>query len=350
MTTKLYPTIIGNVIELSNKAEDGSTIFRKQILPVGKFNYRGSTLDLSVPHLKEMERAFKEKAYDQVPFQLANGRNEHTETKDPRYTEGELLNTHVDERYGLVGEFKLSEEGAALVRKNPKLGVSAKINVGRENAKGERWPLAIEHVLGTVNPHLTGMSPWEEVTLSAGNVESDSNEDTEDISGVYYESPDTLEPVTDEEDEDNAMGDTQTTDESVEGQDEELGQLLDKVADEPDGEDDKDVRLSNTEQQVYELTSQLNQERWGREADAFVAAGVPPHMVELARPVMTAVGQTSIELSGGDKVEPAEVIRSILKEAQGTVELSTEIGHQVGGSESAEDAEFLKMALDEQGD
>lgn len=171
----LSPTVVGDVELSDQKTSDGRTLFRKQVLPIGEFNYHGHKLDLSKDRLSAMKQAWDDKAYDQIPFQLADEGNRHTHTKDPRYTEGEVDSVEVDDQDGLVMNLALSEEGAEVVRKNPKLGVSAKINFDYTRDFDKAYfPAAIEHVLGTINPHIKGMSPWQEVTLSESE-DSDGN-------------------------------------------------------------------------------------------------------------------------------------------------------------------------------
>lgn len=389
----LSPTVIGDVelSDSSNSSGKGKKLFRKQILPVGEFNYRGKKLDLSRERLAAMRQAWKDKAYDQIPFQLADDGNAHTHTKDPRYTEGELVDVEVDDREGLVGTLALSEEGAKIVEKNPKLGVSAKINFNYVRDSDQAYfPAAIEHVLGTINPHLKGMSPWQEVvTLSSSN--GDESEYV-DYSDAHYRTPVQL---TEYNDKGADMGETRTgegevntdqnaknataegtgtgaegtpqtkqtggTDDGTEADDdEELRALLEDLnreADEDGGESKGGQAVSNENyeamalsvqeqgKQVAELTAQLNEEKWRREAEAYVHAGVPPAIVELAAPVMKANETTTVELSDGNKSDAASVVRSILEEAKGTVDLSEEQGHQDSRVNGDEDEAFYKAAL-----
>lgn len=383
MDFMLSPTVIGNA-ELSEKPPTGSgkKLFRKQILPIGEFNYRGQKLDLSKERLEDMRQAWHEQAYDQIPFQLADEGNSHTHTKDPRYTEGEMVDVEVDDQDGLVGTLALSDEGAKIVEKNPKLGVSAKINFNHVRDSDQAYfPAAIEHVLGTINPHLKGMSPWKQVvTLS----ENGDGSDYADYSDAYYRTPVTL---TEYDDKGADMGDTRTqqTDThdqnpdqnsapdqnqnsapSAEGvqnesdDEEEFHALMQELVGEGSttsggenggqsvaDEDYQKMALSVQEQgkQVAELTAKLNEERWRREAQSYVQAGVPPSMVELAAPIMTAPESTTVELSDGKKSDPASVIRQILHEAQGTVDLSEESGHQDSGAPTDEDEAFHKAAM-----
>jgi hypothetical protein len=150
-------------IDLSTARRVGKTRFRKQILPLTTINYKGRRITFDKPYLMNLARSFKQRAYDQVPFVLANERNEHH--MDPRLFEGEVKDL-IFTGDGLDMVVDLTREGAALVGKNPRLGVSARIVQGLAKADGRKFTGAIQHVLATMDPRITGLRPWQAVDLS----------------------------------------------------------------------------------------------------------------------------------------------------------------------------------------
>ncbi len=163
-------------VELSS---DGKRkLFRKQILPKSTISYKGRTVNFDEQYLADLKAAFEARAFDQVPFQLADERNTHT--NDPERFRGELVGVELTAD-GLDGIFDLTPEGAAVVERNPNLGVSARIIENLERADGKVFPRATQHVLGTLDPRVTGMKPWQTVELSAEAVT-----ETIDLSATDY--------------------------------------------------------------------------------------------------------------------------------------------------------------------
>ena len=138
----------------------GARMFKKQVLKIGQIDYQGRTLDFTRGYLEELARNFTSKAYDQVPFVLADGENRHT--MDPERFRGEVKGVEVTDD-GLHALIELTDDGARVVEQNPRLAVSARIV--EDHPKGR----ALQHVLGTLDPRATGMKPWEAVELSFGS-------------------------------------------------------------------------------------------------------------------------------------------------------------------------------------
>lgn len=138
----------------------GARLFKKQVLKIGQIDYQGRTLDFTRDYLEELARNFTGKAYDQVPFVLADGENRHT--MDPERFRGEVKGVEVTDD-GLHALIELTDEGARVVEQNPRLAVSARIV--EDHPKGR----ALQHVLGTLDPRATGMKPWEAIELSSGS-------------------------------------------------------------------------------------------------------------------------------------------------------------------------------------
>lgn len=151
----LTPFTDAEAVELGNR------LWRRQILPVGDINYKGRVLKFTKDYLGKLVRSFKDGAYPQVPFQLADAQNTHT--NDPERFRGEITDMEVRDD-GLWVTAELSERGDALLRENPKLGVSARIVEAYDRADGKFFPAAVQHVLGTLDPRVSWMGgQWEAI-------------------------------------------------------------------------------------------------------------------------------------------------------------------------------------------
>lgn len=133
----------------------GTRLWLKQVLPVARVDYRGRTLDFSRSYLARLAQRFPGA---RVPFLLATPANEHH--SDLALARGDVRSLHAH-RDGLYALIETTAQGSKLLEQNPRLGVSARI------VSDERGP-AIEHVLGTLNPHVTGMKAWKPIELSSG--------------------------------------------------------------------------------------------------------------------------------------------------------------------------------------
>jgi len=145
-------------------------LWRKQVLPRGKtISYNdpatgtARTLTFDDSYLRAAVAAFNDGAYDAVKFQIADANNTHTE--DPERARGTVraLELTAD---GLDMIVDLTDDGAKLIADNPDLPVSARIAEGLARADGKTYPVAIKHVLGTLDPKVPGMSPWQAVDLA----------------------------------------------------------------------------------------------------------------------------------------------------------------------------------------
>jgi hypothetical protein len=150
-------------MDFSRMEKVGKRAFRKQILKKETITYKGQKIAFDDKMLAELAKNFNRGAYDQVPFQFADGANQHNE--DPRNYSGELIKVELTAD-GLDGIFSLTPEGAKVVKRNPKLGVSARIMDMVQHADGRKFGRSIRHVLATMNPRITGMTPWQVVDLS----------------------------------------------------------------------------------------------------------------------------------------------------------------------------------------
>lgn len=368
----LAPNVRGNAIEL------GRHTFRKQILPIGDITYRPSDgpprkLSFTRDYLAGLATAFRDEAFDAVPFVLADSGNRHT--MEPERARGEVTGLELTES-GLDAIVTLSDDAAALVRDHPKLGVSARIVERLERADGKSWPAAIQHVLGTWDPRITGMAPWEAVELSTsgesvvdlssevidlGKEEDMSgpltDEETTTLAGLLGKLGYKLEPASSTQNDDTGtdddlVGEELTADELDEllatlegGDDEGFGEFDDAEGDLAGAELSEDAReaielanarASEADNRVKAMEVQLAEQRWQQERSRYEEAGVTPVVLDLARPLLSQPGESAIELSNGESVTPAAVVRKILAEvAAGNahVDLSRELGTGVDNTE-----------------
>ena len=153
----LSPLTGGSAIEL------GGGLWRKKLLPVGNISYKGRTLHFTADYLARLADAFRDHAYDSVPLQLADKDNAHTNAVE-RYA-GEIIDADVAAD-GLYVTVRPTDRGQQLLSENPKLGVSARIVEDYARADGKFYPAAIQHVLATHDPRITGLGGWQQVDMA----------------------------------------------------------------------------------------------------------------------------------------------------------------------------------------
>lgn len=355
------PWATGEAIELSKRT------YRKQVLPKGSITYKGRTITFDDAYLAELANAFVDRAYDQVPFVLADAENRHT--MDPERFRGEvkaLQLTH--DGLDAIVEFA-SDEAAAAVLANPKLGVSCRIVEQYERSDGKTFPLAINHVLGTLDPRVPGMKPWEAVSLSGSSDVVDLTAETIRREGamppeITPEQRAAFDAYVNElaqfnEDTGNQGGKPNTTEAAnstggttgaEEVTDEELAALLASL-DEPAG-----AALSNESLNAIELTraqaeqarnevaalrAEADMARFEKERLELSNQGIPPAVLDAATPLL--LGSHSIDLANGSTVTAGEVVRGVFKAmvaAGGLVDLSSET-KPAPGSPAADKAKSL---------
>jgi hypothetical protein len=156
--TVLSPFSFGPAIQLGNSAR-----WRKKVLPIGDIEYQGRTLHFTPGYIAGLERAFRDGAYDQVSFQLADSANSHT--NDPERHRGTIVDMKA-EPDGLWITVEPTERGGRVLQENPYLGVSARIVEQYQRSDGRFYPAAIQHILGTLDPRIPGLGAWQPVSLS----------------------------------------------------------------------------------------------------------------------------------------------------------------------------------------
>jgi hypothetical protein len=358
LSTLLYtPYDSSSTIDLS-----GGRIFRKQILPIGSIMYKGRRLEFTREYLGSLIQAFKDRAYDQVSFILADPDNRHN--MNPENWRGSVRGFELTDS-GLDGILELTPEAAKLVRENPRLGVSAQIVEGYERADGKKYPQAIRHVLGTLDPRVPGMAPWQAVDLAADpaaeqiDLTEHTFEGSADMARAQTASEPQVDPEveleqTEEAPEAPEAGEVEHAEpEEIEGSedsdedvsqwsDEELQQFLDSLDDgAPVQGEAPAMALSNADRQTIDLANagveelrqhvaglqaEVAQSRFAAERERFLAQGVPPHLVDLAAPVLSSPDAAVIDLSNGSQVDTAEVLRKVLGACAGYVDLAGEYG------------------------
>jgi hypothetical protein len=154
----LTPFTADDAVELGNRA------WRKKLLPVGEVEYKGRMLHFTRDYLGRLVQAFNSRAYDQVPFQLADAANTHT--NDPERTRGEITAMELGDD-GLYVTAVVTPDGEKVLQANPKLGVSARIVEDYARSDGRHFPQAVQHVLGTLDPRIPGLGPWQAIEAAS---------------------------------------------------------------------------------------------------------------------------------------------------------------------------------------
>lgn len=329
----ITPLLEQEAVELSDGTNKG--MYRKQILPRGKFNYKGELIDFDAIG-KAAKHAFDNKALDQVAFQLADEKNRHN--FDPEKYRGELADVELTDE-GTFGVFDFSKfpDMQERIEKNKKFGVSARIERGYDS-NGKKFSYAFSHVLGTLNPRVKGMKPWEAISLS--NVSEDS--EIVDLTDIELSEKDGDNVGTDglKPDEIEAFRKFMADQQAIQNQ-------LQNVS--LSNEDDDDTVSPATQQAIQlaqdaaesaiqlarESQIELAQTRWSNTYATLVREGIPPKILDLAAPMMSLPDSDveAIQLSDNDSVEPKAVVLSMLNEMKGIIDLSEAKGHEISGSQ-----------------
>lgn len=317
-------------LDRQDAVELSTTLWRKQVLPLGTIDYKGRKISFDHQYLTDLASAFRGQAFDQVAFLLAKDDNSHT--MDPERFRGEVKGVEVTDS-GLDVLLDLTPDASELIRSNPKLGVSARIIEGLERADGQKFPRAIQHVLGTLDPRVTGMASWQEVSLSEEvvdtmditNEEVQMSQQTGDPPVVHNAPPpNTVEgaPNLDDLEQDALDSEEDLITASLSGSE---GQVT--------------LDLANT-RRIEELELDLARQKFVNEQRQWIDKGVPPHIVMLAKPLLELPNAPVIDLSGhgGDKIDVAKVVRDILHETEGFIQLAQERGSSAGFEGQTEEA------------
>jgi hypothetical protein len=308
-TALLCPTDSVDAIELA------STLWRKQLLPLGTIEYKGRRITFDKQYMTDLAAAFKSGAFDQVPFLLAKDDNKHT--MDPERYRGQVKGVELTDK-GLDVLLDLTPDAADLIRQNPKLGVSARIIEGITRADGATFPRAVQHVLGTLDPRVTGMESWEEVSLSEEVGDTiDMTKETVGVTTQPERAPSTQPLASDPKEE------------PVELSSDDLDKLASAIASQSDNEEIELVRAANEANldRIRSLEVQLAEQRYVDEARRYIDEGVPPVLVELARPILCMPQAAVLDLSNDQSIDLQHLVRDMLDQTKGFLELARERGH-----------------------
>lgn len=361
--------VILTPLDFSQPIKAGKRRFWKQILPVTSIDYNGTQVDFDPDFHRDLKLSFGDGAYDQVPLVFADGENRHN--MDPRNFGGELKDIQyrgTGKKGGTWGLIEADPDTAKVLDKNPRLGVSARIIQGIKKADGREFKRAINHVLLTMNPRVSGMEPWQAVDLSEASdievVDLTAAEYTEEGSHMARKTAkkasDTAIDLSDLSDEDfqrlldlavedGIIEDPDGDEDEVEVEEEETQpkgkrrrksktkvtveedeETDDGDDDEEEGDDETDLSekvIKRSEvTQFGQMRLDLAEERWGRERDRFEEAGVPSFLLDLAEPVLKMPDAMTIDLSEDETVDASKIIREMLDGVKGVLDFS-EIGH-----------------------
>jgi hypothetical protein len=343
------PSALQTPIREGQAEKVGRRRYRKQVLPLGHVDHDGKRLDFTPTYLRQLADSFNDGKMDQVPFILVEGDNSHSQ--DPEKVRGDVEAVEVASD-GLYAVVSLSERGEQLVKDNPKLGVSARIN---------QEDKVIEHVAATVNPVVKGMKGWEALDLSADEdvldltdsefVPTESADSTDEVptDSLNPEQLKRLAALADRlKDKDVSDRDTLTDEDIAKllGSEEEAEEkpepvaALSKEAQEKIDLAQKDAREAKAA--ADDAANKLAEAEWKTTERDFLEKGVPPSLLKLAKPHLSTASST-IELSKSDS--QASAMLKMLKEAEGTVELA-ERGRSVSEDES-EVEQAKELAKDE---
>lgn len=371
-----YDTPLLQSADYDLSSRDGKLAFWKQILPKKTIHYTAKDgsrqqIDFNEQFLADLANS---KAVDKIGFLLADKDNAHT--MDPERWRGEVAQMEVRDD-GLYGKIVFPSVAAAkAVLDNPELGVSARIRPNVQRSDGSTVPAGIIHVLGTLDPQVSGMSPWQATDLSTEEdevldltheeyVDMATNKTGEEPKALADYTDEDIEKMTDEElktflqtyvpdfdpyteVEDEAEVDEAETDEHEDEAEKVLvgagADMSNKVA--------QDIELANqavaqANARANEAMQRVAEAEWRETRNAYLAAGVPPHALDLAAPVLCRADDMVIDLSNTNEadVNVSDTVRGLLDALKGTVDLSAEEGHNghfKAGDGEDPDAEMLQ--------
>jgi hypothetical protein len=344
----LTPWDRGSAIELGNK------LWRKRVLPVGDIQYQGRTLHFTPSYLAGLAEAFRNQAYDQVSFQLADSGNTHT--NDPERHRGTIVDMQ-SEPDGLYIVLSPTERGEQVLRENPYLGVSARIVEQYSRSDGQFFPAAVQHVLGTLDPRIPGLGAWQ--TIEAANTptlvidltgSSYAGQEVEtmpeytaqqqaNLSMLLNMDPAALTRLLGQQQAPPAGDGNSPSPADDELTDAELAELIEALDDEELGQVEAELysetgeamaatgltaeaqmaidlansRADETERQLGVFQSRFDQQQFELEKRTMASdLGIPPYITELARPLLQGSGHT-IDLANG-RVDAGQIMRKVLTE------------------------------------
>lgn len=334
-------------VERTEPTQLGRRLFRKQLLPLAQIRYKDGVLDFNRDALQGLVDDFNQGGENEmVPFLLADGARQHGDFT--KLISGEVTGLELTDG-GVDALIALTDEGAALVEKFPKLAVSASIEPDATDAvTGRKSKLQLKHVLGTIDPVVKGMSPWVRAQLAQENVEV-IDLTAADFQGAH------MDDYTDEEREvirarreaaaqtpaqtATAVDDKPLTEDEEREAEEALAKLglfapAEPVAATLSSDGAEAINLAH--QQLAEQASEIAKLRHDRDAEVWsgyrmklLTAGVPKSMVDLAAEVFDPDKTKTIDLAEESVTSVRDrygmVIRKLLEETP-RLDLARELG------------------------
>lgn len=342
MTAILAPLDAAPAVELARSPR----IFRKQVLRTGAIDYKGRRIEFTGDYLDGLVTAYQQRAFDTVPLMFAGPDNSHTQ--DVERIRGEVIGLERNgDRLDAIVQAS-SDEAANLLRDNPNIGVSVRIEQPIERADGATFQAAVQHVLATANPRITGMSPWQVVDMAAepgplldlslldftepaAGAEPDSDPEETNVPEAVF-TPEEIARLRAllTADNDQAVEDDETDDDGYQmPSDDELAAIAAAAL---DTDDDREpvaagaelsteaaeaIELANSRVdamsvELAQLRAERDTTRYERERDELAERyGIPPRITELARPLL--LGSHVLELSNGGSVDAGEIMRGVLR-------------------------------------
>jgi hypothetical protein len=381
--TVLSPTLASGAVELGRK------LYRKRILPIGELDYKGRKLNFNRAYNDNLAAAFRDGAFDCVPFQLAPDDNSHTNAVDR--AGGEIVGLESCDD-GLWSTISATDKGATIIDEHPDLPVSVRVVEGYTRADGKttrEYPAALQHVLGTWAPRISGMGRWEPIACAQ------ETDEVIDLSALTF-TPEgdttqaTQTPVDDGGAEEKGAPVAQLTDEELAamravlplfkkfaedeavepkkadaapeqptfveppkveagGGSEDGGKKVEDRVSEPiaAAEDNKpgqalELALIEQRTQMDRMAVELAEERshrhaalWKNERESLVRDyGIPPAIVTLAEPLLKG-NKHVVELAEGGSVDAGEVLRSVLHTVAKTYGRRVDLSGPTGTSHDA---------------
>lgn len=362
----------------------GKKTFWKHILPESVVHYtdgsgKRQTVNFDRGYLTDLVDTFKAKGLDETPFQLADKDNRHT--MDPERRRGEVTDMRLasdGESPGLWAKVECpTAKAAKAIIHNPKLGVSARIREGIETSDGRVFKRGIIHVLGTLDPQVTGLESWQAVDLS-------NEANVLDLSNASYEVATMAKKVTykaDVSDYTEADIDAMTDDEIVAfnehfeiemPSDEELATLMAELEADPEEDDgpdsevvddarkdelvdtklskkaQRDIELANSSaalanDRVRKVEKELADAKWATKRADYLRLGVPAHLLDLATPIMARADVVEIDLSNSeeDDINVTEIVTAMLDAQKGLIDINLSNGFVDASGKDDEDQAVL---------
>ena len=138
-------------------------MFRKKLLPIGSVEYQGRQLKFSRDYLSGLVSAFRDRAYDFCPIQVADSSNKHTNA--PEATRGKITDMDLADD-GLWITAELGADGEKMLSQYPEMGISARIVENYARSDGKFYPAAVQHALITLDPRVPALGSWQPVDMA----------------------------------------------------------------------------------------------------------------------------------------------------------------------------------------